>query len=200
MRDGAEPTSKPMTVALAVVAVCAAAVSMLPPAYRPWNISPIGALALFAAARLGWKQAIVLAAIALALKDVGVYRQFGSEFQPHPLSWLCFLAYVGFGCFLRRTENPLAVAGTTLGAGAAFFLVTNFVAWLEQALPYGYSFAGLMNCYAAAIPFHQGTLVGDFVFAGALFGAHAVLSRAYFPAERVNPEAVPASVVVEENG
>jgi hypothetical protein len=33
-------------------------------------------------------------------------------------------------------------------------------------------------------------------FAGALFGAHAVLSRAYFPAERVNP--APAVATVEE--
>ena len=198
MSQGDQPSSKPMTLALAVVAVCAAAVSMLPPAYRPWNLSPIGALALFAAARLGWKQAIVLAVIALALKDIGVYRQHGSEFTPHPLSWLCFLAYVGCGWFVRRTENPLALAGTTLGAGLVFFLVTNFVAWLEQALPYGYSLAGLKNCYVAAIPFHQGTLVGDVVFATALFGAHAVLSRSFFPAERVTPAAVPA--VVQENG
>lgn len=194
MSLGADPSPKPMTLALAVVAVCAAAVSMLPPAYRPWNLSPIGALALFAAARLGWRQAVVLAVIALALKDIGVYRQHGSEFTPHPLSWLCFLGYVGFGWFVRRTENPLAVAGTTLGAGLVFFVVTNFVAWLEQALPYGYSPAGLMNCYAAAIPFHQGTLIGDVVFAGVLFGAHAVLSRSFFPAECVTPAAVPVPV------
>lgn len=184
MSIGAEPSSKPMTVALAVVAVCAAAVSLLPEAYRPWNLSPIGALALFAAARLGWKQAVVIAAIALGVKEIGVYVRYG--FEPHPATWLCFGVYVALGAWLlRRTESPVAIAGATLGAGLLFFVVTNFFSWVEQALPYGYSFAGLMNCYAAAIPFHQGTLVGDFVFGGALFGAHAVLSRAYFPAERV---------------
>ena len=52
-------------------------------------------------------------------------------------------------------------------------------------MPYGYSLAGLADCYAAAIPFYRGTLVGDLVFSGGLFAAHAVLSRAYFPAERL---------------
>lgn len=192
MSQGADRPSKPMTAALAVVAVCAAAVSLLPPAYRPWNMSPIGALALFAAARLGWKQALVLTAVALGLKDLGVYRQFGDEFRPSPAAWLCFLAYVVCGWWLlRRTESPLAIAGVTVGAGLAFFLLSNFAAWLGQALPYGYSLAGLLDCYVAGIPFHRGTLVGDVVFSGALFGAHAVLSRAYFPAERAAAEVAP---------
>ena len=42
-----------------------------------------------------------------------------------------------------------------------------------------------MNCYAAAVPFYRGTLLGDVLFGASLFGAHAALSRAYFPAERV---------------
>jgi hypothetical protein len=52
-------------------------------------------------------------------------------------------------------------------------------------LPYGYSLAGLLDCYRAAIPFYRGTLAGDVVFSAGLFAAHAMLSRAYFPAERV---------------
>jgi hypothetical protein len=67
----------------------------------------------------------------------------------------------------------------------AFFLVSNFVSWLTQALPYGYSLDGLINCYAAAIPFFRGTLLGDVGFTAALFSAHAALARAYFPAEQV---------------
>jgi hypothetical protein len=179
-----EPRFKPMTLALAGVAVLAAGMSLLPPSSRPWNFSAIGALALFAAARLGFWPAVGLSALALGIKDVGVYLNFGME--PHPLSWLCFGAYVALGwLFLRRTESPVAIGAAALGGGLAFFLVSNFVSWLEQAYPYGYSFAGLMDCYGAAIPFHRGTLVGDVVFTTALFGAHAVLSRAYFPAERV---------------
>jgi hypothetical protein len=36
-----------------------------------------------------------------------------------------------------------------------------------------------------ALPFHRGTLLSDLGFTGFLFGLHAVLSRAYFPSERV---------------
>ena len=178
------PRFKPMTLALAGVAVLAAAISLLPPASRPWNFSAVGALALFAAARLGFWPAVGLSAVALAVKDFGVYLNFGME--PAPLSWLCFAGYVALGWyFLRRTESPVAIGAAALGGGLVFFLASNFVAWLEQAYPYGYSLAGLLDCYRAAIPFYRGTLVGDLLFTTALFGAHAVLSRAYFPAERV---------------
>ena len=63
--------------------------------------------------------------------------------------------------------------------------ISNFGSWLAQSQPYGYSFAGLRDCYEAAIPFYRGTLVSDVLCTGAFFALHAVLSRAFFPAERV---------------
>lgn len=180
---------KPMTLALTAVAVLAAATALLPTAYRPWNLTPIGALALFAAARLGFWPAVGFTALALGLKDLGVFLHYGPHFEPHPLSWLFFAGYVLLGwAFLRHTESPLRIGGVALGASLIFFLVSNFVAWLEQALPYGYSLDGLLNCYEAAIPFYRGTLAGDLIFTGALFGLHAALSRAFFTNERVAGE------------
>jgi hypothetical protein len=184
-------TFKPMTFALASLAVLAAATALLPQTVRPWNVAALGALGLFAAARLRLPVALLLFGAALAIKEIGVYVQYG--FDPHPPTWLCLAGYAILGwAFLRKTESPLWIGGTALGASLLFFVTTNFGAWLEQAYPYGYSFEGLLNCYAAAIPFYRGTLLGDLAFSGALFGAHAVLSRAFFPAERVG--AVPAEV------
>jgi hypothetical protein len=183
------PYFKPMTLALAGVAVLTAATAVLPQDVRPWNVAALGALALFAAARLRLPVALAVFAAALALKEVGVYLQYG--YPPHPQTWVCYAAYLGLGwALLRKTESPLRIGGTALGASLVFFLVTNFGAWLEQAYPYGYSFAGLLDCYTAGIPFYRGTFVGDVAFTAALFGAHAALSRAYFPAERVAVEAV----------
>jgi hypothetical protein len=173
-----------MTVALAGVAVVAAAITLLPASFRPWNLSAIGALGLFAAARLGFWPAVGFTALALGLKDLGIYLHYG--WNPEPLSWLCFAGYVALGwAFLRRTESPLKIGSAALTASLIFFLTSNFLSWLGQALPYGYSLAGLLDCYKAAIPFYRGTLVGDLIFSGGLFAAHAALSRAYFPAERV---------------
>ena len=97
-----------------------------------------------------------------------------------------FTVYVIIGwAALRRSTSTGRVAVTALGASLGFFFVSNFVSWLEQALPYGYSLQGLVDCYVGAIPFFRGTLLGDIAFTGALFSAHLALSRAYFPNERV---------------
>lgn len=180
----AQPYFQPMTLGLAALAVLAASTAVLPQSVRPWNVAALGALALFTAARLRFPLACLVFALALAVKELGVYLQYG--FEPHPPTWLCFAVYLGLGwCLLRNTESALRIGGTAVGASLLFFLVTNFGSWLEQALPYGYSFDGLVNCYVAAVPFYRGTFLGDIGFSVVLFGAHAVLSRAYFPAERV---------------
>jgi|SRR5262245_21625143 len=175
---------KPMTLALAGLAVLAAATAVLPLSIRPWNFAALGALALFASARLRLPVAFALFVAALALKELGVYLQYG--FPPHPPTWICYAVYAAVGyAFLRKTESPFWIAGGAFSASVLFFLVTNFGAWLQQALPYGYSLEGLINCYTAALPFYRGTFFGDMIFSAALFGAHAALSHAYFPAERV---------------
>jgi hypothetical protein len=185
----AEPRHKPMTVALAAVGaltagLLAAWVASLPPDERPWNLSVIGALGLFAAARLGFWPAFAFVILAIGLKDAAFY--FLGNMEPYPLSYLYFAGYAAIGwLLLRRTESPTRIGATALGTSMLFFLISNFVSWLEQARPYGYSLGGLMDSYAAGIPFYKGTFVGDLLFTGVLFGAHAVLSHAYFPAERV---------------
>ena len=183
----ASPYFKPMTLALAGLAVLAAATAVLPQDVRPWNMAALGALALFATARLRFPVALLLIAAAVAVKEVGVYLQYG--FEPHPPTWFCLAGYAVLGwALLRKSESPLRIGATTVGASLLFFLTTNFLSWIEQAAPYGYSLEGLVNCYAAGIPFYRGTFLGDTAFAAGLFGAHAVLSHAYFPAERVAVE------------
>lgn len=199
----APPPFKPMTLALAAAGLGLTALLPLAAAQRPeyqvWNASVIGALALFSAARLGFWQGVAFTAVAIALKDVSVYLT-SNWWQPYPLSWLYFTAYALIGrAALRRSESAGRIAGAALGASLFFFFVSNFVSWLEQALPYGYSLQGLLDCFAGAVPFYRGTLVGDLAFSATLFGAHAVLSRAYFPLERVAPERAEAERVDGQN-
>jgi len=189
--DGHCTHSKPMTRALAWAGVLIAGTmplvfSQLSPAAQPWNVSIIGALSLFVAARLSFTQAFLFVALAILAKDAAVYFALGME--PYPLSWVLFLGYIAIGrVLLRGTDSATRIGTSALGASLLFFVASNFVSWLEQALPYGYSLAGLADCYAAAVPFYRGTLIGDLAFTGVLFGAHAVLSQAYYPAERVIP-------------
>jgi hypothetical protein len=84
---------------------------------------------------------------------------------------------------LRFRRAALSTAAVTLIGAVQFFVVTNFACWL---LWYPHSWEGLMTCFIAAIPFFQNTLLGDAVFATALFGGLALMERG-FPAVREQP-------------
>ncbi|MBY0512641.1 MAG: hypothetical protein K2P78_01865 [Gemmataceae bacterium] len=191
------PRFKPMTVALGLLLALAAALfPLLDEPYRPWNVAAFGAIGLFVAARVGLFTGAALALGSKFVFDLLNYRAHGFDADYLPM----WSVYVGFAAYpligwwlLRRTEAAWRIGGTAVLGGAAFFLVTNFIAWREKVLPYPDTIDGLFQSYAAALPFHRGTLVGDLAFTTVLFGLHAVLSRAYFPAERVvalQPEVV----------
>lgn len=199
-----------MTLALVVAAAAfAAVVRLVPNEYRWLNFAPVGAVALFAGARLSLRYAIPIVLGINALADLALWYQQGltpvytpwylsffnpllensiGEFASGLIVALCLVGYVISGQkFVGKSESPVAILLATIGSGLGFFLVTNFVSWLTQALPYGYSLEGLLNCYIGAIPFYRGTFASDIVFTGLLFATHAALSRAYFPAEKAIP-------------
>jgi hypothetical protein len=183
------PWVRPLALILAAaVAVPAALIPLVPETLRPWGFAAFGAVALFTAARggrLGLAAALVLSLGAKLAFDLMNYVQHSYDPQWLPIwkLYLCFAAYGVLGwAFLRRTENPLRIAGVTFAASLLFFLVTNFGSWQDQSLPYDRGAAGLLESYWMAVPFWRGTLVSDFVFSGALFGLYAVLSRAFVPA------------------
>jgi hypothetical protein len=162
--------------------------------HHPWlaNFAMVGALALFAGARLRLPWACLVTLAVMAVSDALLYwwRDFEVIYRPSYLSgvslgYVSFLVYVLLGRALRHTGSPWRIGGLALAGSVQFFLISNFGAWLAQALPYGYTFQGLVDCYVSALPFFRGTLIGDLVFTGVLFGAHALLSRTVFPAERV---------------
>jgi hypothetical protein len=159
--------------------------TQLAPEYRVWNASVIGALALFSAAQLSLWRGLVVTAVAITLKDLCLSLTT-PWWEPYPLTWLYMSGYVVLGWWLLRPSPSVSRAvAVGFGASVIFFLVSNFVSWLDQALPYGYSWEGLWNCYIAAIPFYRGTLLGDVGFSAVFFGTHAALHAVYSRRERV---------------
>ena len=55
----------------------------------------------------------------------------------------------------------------------AFFVVTNFVHWAATSM-YEHTWAGLLNCYAAAVPFYRTMLAGDIFYLTLLVGCLAL--------------------------
>ena len=150
-----------------------------------WNFAPVGALSLFAGARLrGWQAYLVPLAL-MAVTD----PLLGGYSIATPLVYASFMINVWIGSRLRETENPVWIGSGALAGSIQFFLITNF-AWLAGSSMYPHTLGGVFACYAAGVPFFWRTLASDLFYAGVLFGLHAWLSRRVARSERVAAEAV----------
>jgi len=55
-----------------------------------------------------------------------------------------------------------------------FFLVSNLGVWVSTEM-YAKSWTGLIDCYAAGVPFFRYTLSGDLIYSGISFGVFELL-------------------------
>lgn len=143
--------------------LAAALMRILP---HPWNFTPITAMALFSGAqfRTRWA-AFAVPLMAMLLSDL-VLGFYPSIF----VTYLCFAGIVAIGMTLRQSKSTGRVAATAAGSSILFFAVSNFGVWLFDGM-YPHTAAGLSACFTAALPFYQGTLLGDAFYTALLFGA-----------------------------
>ncbi len=151
--------------------IFAALLRLLP---HPWNFSPIAAIALFGGAQFRTRSAAFLIPLsALLLSDlfIGFYPSMHG-------TYLSFAAVVLLGrFFLNEQSSAPKILATSIAGSITFFLLSNFGVWLWDNM-YLHTIQGLVQCYAAALPFFQGTLAGDVVYTTLLFGAfHLAQSR-----------------------
>ncbi len=148
---------------LVLVVIVGVAVARLLP--HPFNVTPIGALALFAGAYISDKRFMLLPLAALLIGDLltGLYA-------------LTVMAavYAGFACsamvgraVLRQKRTPLRfIAGVLLGA-ISFYLISNIGMWW---VAYPISLQGLLACWIDGLPFLLRTIAGDFMYGVLIFG------------------------------
>ena len=142
------------------------------------NFAPVGALSLFAGARLrGW-QAYLLPIALMAITDP--FR--GGYSLSTPFVYASFLINVWLGSRLRDTESPLKIGGVALIGCLQFFVLSNVSMMISL---YPHTLAGLQTCFTLAIPFFRNTLLADLMFTAVAFGLHALLSRVVVRSERV---------------
>jgi hypothetical protein len=191
-----EKNARPLAAAMAV----AAGFFRLVP--HPYNMEGVGALGLFAGARLrSWRAyavPLVVMAVTDALLKIPLARMgYPTVTWATPFVYGSFLFNVFLGqVLLRRTNSPVRIAAASLLASIQFFVVSNFGVWATgSGTLYPKNLSGLLTCYVAAIPFF-GTqapplgffgnmLLGDLFFAGLLFGAYAWLGRREAATDRV---------------
>lgn len=157
-------------------------------AHMEWyHLVPLAALGLFTGSILKnntWAMAIPLAG--MFLSDIGL-----SLFTNIPgfygfsqiVNYAALAAVVVLGKQLQQ-RNALKIGAYTVSGTLLFFIISNFGTFLSGY--YGYSVAGLRECYIMAIPFFKNELAtsfflnslqSDLIFSFVLFGLHYAMSR-----------------------
>jgi hypothetical protein len=167
--------STPRFVVLILMILAAVASRLIP---HPPNMASVTAVALFGGAYLSDKRlAFLVPLMALFLSDLvlGLYSHM-------EIVYGSFALIVCIGLLLRQRRTPLRIAGAALLSSILFFVITNFGVWAFDSF-YPKTLAGLVTCYAAAVPFFRNTLAGDALYTSVLFGGFALAER-WVPALR----------------
>jgi hypothetical protein len=149
----------------AMLLILVAAFSRLLP--HPANFTALGAIALFGGVYLDKRYAVAVPLIAMLISDYvigfygGMYWVYGS-----------FVLIGMVGLWLRNHKTPGTILAGTVFSSILFFIVTNFGVWFTPASMYAKTWNGLIECYAAAIPFFRNSIGGDLIFVVLLFGAY----------------------------
>jgi hypothetical protein len=158
------------TMPLAILLTLAAAAYRLAP--HPWNIAPLGAIALLGGMQMGRRYALWLPILALVLTDLilNVRMGYSMLYWPRAFDYGAF-ALIGALGLWSRTRQPWVKLSAVAATPFAFYLLSNLGVWMFGLSltnePYSKTFAGLVTCYAAGLPFLRGTIIGDWGFMAA---------------------------------
>ena len=125
---------------------------------HPWNATPVMAIALL----------VPLALVAGSDALLGWHAVI-------PFTWGAFVLTGMLGWWLRGHARPGRVLTAAVSGSCLFFVISNFGVWLMEGM-YPHTAAGLIECYAAAVPFFRNGLLGDLVYTAVLFGAYTLAS------------------------
>ncbi|MFK7738591.1 MAG: DUF6580 family putative transport protein [Pirellulaceae bacterium] len=148
-----------------------------------YNLAAVGALGMLVGCYWSARIGFLFSVAAMAVSDVlGHWLQIPSMGFYEP--WLMLTVYGATGVAaivgkvvgnLERVNPKSLWVGVPAGAivsAVLFFLVTNTASWMDPQMGYPATATGLISCYVAAIPFAQGTFVGNLLFSALFFGSY----------------------------
>jgi hypothetical protein len=147
------------------------------------NFAPIAAIALFSGyffRSAGLAVATPLLAMLASDAVIGGY-QWQMMIVVYGMLALPVAFRLPLRKWLRIERGPWSSSLRALGgllacsllSSVLFFLATNLACWYWTDM-YEPTSAGLLRCYANAVPFFRHTLAGDAIFASSLFGSYAL--------------------------
>jgi hypothetical protein len=139
------------------------------------DFSPVYGALLFGGANLKKRDSLWFSAVILGASDIVltkfVYHLSVGWGEPIQMAAFVSVAMIGWVLHSRFSIGRLAFA--CLAAPTAFYLISNFGAWLEFG-NYPHNWKGLVACYVAAIPFQGRITASTVLFSVILFGAQQI--------------------------
>ncbi len=140
---------------------------------HPWNLTAVGAVALFSGAYLRPKPlAFLVPLVALLITDLILGFHVTMAFTYAAIALCTALSLV----FLKDSQKPLRIGILSLSSSVIFFVVSNLGIWLVSGM-YSLDLQGLVTCFVMAWPFFQGHVIGDLLYSAVLFGAYSRIAR-----------------------
>lgn len=148
-----------------LVLVLIAGISRLIP--HPWNFTAVGAMALFAGARMNNKVwAFIAPFLALLWTDLVIGTHITMFYV---YAAVALTTVLGFWA----KDSWVKIGTSALVSSCLFFLITNFGVWMTGM--YAPTFQGLMESYVMAVPFFHYQVAGDLFYTAVLFGAYQLI-------------------------
>ena len=141
------------------------------------NFTPIGAMALFGGAYFKNKyHAFIIPILSLWISDLVInnfilsyYNEFTWFYQGFLWQYSAFIMIILIGYYSLNKMSFKNILLSSLGSSLIFFVVTNFGVWISGSM-YSLDLSGFITCYALALPFYKGTLLGFLFYSSFLFG------------------------------
>ena len=128
---------------------------------------PVAASGLFAARVLSIPVlALLVPILGMILSDAALP---GEDWRIQAVGFADIAIPAIAGMATRRWRGVVPLAATMIPCSVLFFLLSNGAVWAFSGM-YPLSLGGLAQCYVAALPFLDKTILGDLFWTGVLFG------------------------------
>ena len=147
------------------------AARLLPHAPGVW---PFAASALFAGRMLRLPAlAVIVPLAAVLMSNVALA---GDDWRITLVVCLAITFPAFAGILVRRWPGAIPVVAAMVSCSLIFFATTNFAVWAFSGI-YPRTLEGLTQCYIAALPYLDKTVLGDLFWTAVLFGGAWLMQR-----------------------
>jgi hypothetical protein len=139
------------------------------------NFSPVYGALLFGGANLKRRDSLWFSALTLGASDI-VLTKFIYHLN---IGWgeliqmAAFVSIAMIGWVLQKRFSIGRLAFACLAAPTAFYMISDFGVWLGYG-SYPHTWAGLVACYVAAIPYQGRITASTVLFSAILFGGQQI--------------------------